>query len=155
MTAIRLIKNKSVAEEIRNTRSKLASSAIPVTGDHLISGGVSSRDSRDLYSTTGFFTCTHMVPLRLLKPVKVYAHAMILAHLIGLPLTALLSGRLGMSWRAPGLCLSTPGCQLPTGLTPAVAFVIMRIYAWWKVKVLGIDAASKDILNEKSYHSGH
>ena len=60
-----------------------------------------------------------MVPLRLLKPVEVYAHATILAHFIGLPLTALQSGRLGMSWRAPGRCLSTPGCQLPTGLTYA------------------------------------
>ena len=86
-----------------------------------------------------------MVPLRLLKPVRIYAHATILAHPIGLPLRALQSGRLGMSWRAPGRCLSTPGCQLPTGPMPAVAFAIMRIHAWWKVIVLGIDATNRYI----------
>ena len=59
------------------------------------------------------------------------------------------SGRLGMSWRAPGRCLSIPGCQLPIGFLPAVAFVITRIYAWWKVIVLCINATSRGTLNEK------
>ena len=38
---------------------------------------------------------------------------------------------------------------LPASYWPVVAFVIMRIYAWWKVIVLGVNATSRGIVKEK------
>ena len=91
----------------------------------------------------------------IIKAGKNLRHAMILAHRTGLLLMVSLSGRLEMFWRVPGRCLSTPGCQIPTGLMPAVAFATMRIYAWWRVTVLGINVTNRDISKVRLYHLGH
>ena len=89
-----------------------------------------------------------MALLKLSRLARTYVLAMILAHLIGLLLMAWLNAKLGMSWRAPGHCLSIPGYLLLIGLMPAVAFATTRIYAWWRAIVPGINAINRDTSKE-------
>ena len=47
-----------------------------------------------------------------------------------------------------------PNSYWPYASRPAVACAIMRIYAWWKVVVLGVNATSRDISKERLHLLG-